>query len=91
MLWSLLKILLFVVLVAILALGASLLLDMQGALRLSVAGWEFTLGPLQVVIGGVILLVALWLVLKALGLVLATFRFLNGDETAISRYFDRDR
>lgn len=91
MLWSLLKILLFVVLVAILALGASLLLEMQGALRLSVAGWEFTLGPMQGVIGGAILLVALWLVLKALGLIFATFRFLNGDETAISRYFDRDR
>ncbi len=35
MLWSLLKILLFVVLVAAAALGASLLLEMGGAIRLA--------------------------------------------------------
>ncbi len=91
MLWSLLKILAFVVIVAALALGASWLMETQGALRLSLGGWEFTLGPLQTVIAVVILLLALWIVLKILGLLLATFHFLNGDETAISRYFDRDR
>lgn len=91
MLWSLVKILFFVLVVAALALAGSRLLEMQGALQLSVAGWEFTLGPLQVVIGGIGLLVALWIVLKILGLTLAILRFLNGDETAISRYFDRDR
>ncbi len=32
-----------------------------------------------------------WLLLRLLGLLGAVFRFLNGDETAISRYFDRNR
>jgi HemY protein len=91
MLWSLFKIVIFVGVVAALALGASLLVEMGSTLRLAVGGWEFTLGPLQAVIGAVLLLIAVWLVLKILGLALATLRFLNGDETAISRYFDRDR
>jgi HemY protein len=52
---------------------------------------EFTLGPAQAVVVTVLLLALFWLVLKALGLLGATVRFLNGDETAISRYFDRNR
>jgi HemY protein len=91
MLWSLFKIVVFVAVVAVLALGASLLAEMQGVLRLAVGGWEFTLRPLPAAILTVALLIAVWLALKVLGLVLALLRFLNGDETAISRYFDRDR
>lgn len=91
MLWSLFKILFFVALVALVTLGAGLLLEMDTHLRLAIAGWEFTLGPVQAAILALVALSALWLVLKALGLLLATFRFLNGDETAISRYFDRNR
>ena len=91
MLWSLLKILFFVALVALVTLGAGLLLELGGVLRLSVAGWEFTLGPVQAAVLVILALVVLWLLLKVLGLLVATFRFLNGDETAISRYFDRNR
>jgi HemY protein len=91
MLWSLLKILGFVILVAGLAVIAGQLQEFHGILRLSFAGWEFTLGPLQLVLAGILLLIVLWVVLKILGLIFATIRFLNGDETAISRYFDRDR
>ena len=91
MLWSLTKVVLFVVLVAALALGAGLLSESGETMRITVAGWEFTLGPVQAVILALILIAAVWLLLKALGLLGATFRFLNGDETAISRYFDRNR
>jgi HemY protein len=91
MLWSLTKVVLFVALVAVLALGAGLLAESGQALRVVVAGWEFTIGPVQAVVIGVLLFVAVWLSLKVLGLLGATFRFLNGDETAISRYFDRNR
>ncbi|MBP9047837.1 MAG: heme biosynthesis HemY N-terminal domain-containing protein [Tabrizicola sp.] len=91
MLWSLTKVILFVVVIAALALGAGLLSETGEVLRLTVAGWEFTLGPVQAVVLGVILFLAVWLALKVLGLLAATFRFLNGDETAISRYFDRNR
>ena len=47
--------------------------------------------PLQAVIAGVLLVIAIWLALIVFGLVVAFVRFVNGDETAISRYFDRSR
>ncbi|HMO08601.1 MAG TPA: heme biosynthesis HemY N-terminal domain-containing protein [Paracoccaceae bacterium] len=91
MLWSLLKVLIFVVAVVALTLGAGHLLDTGGGIRISAGGWEVTLGPLAAVIGALILVAALWLLMKATALVVATLRFLNGDETAISRFFDRNR
>ena len=91
MLWSLTKVVLFVVLIAALAFGVGLLAETGGAMRIIVAGWEFTLGPVQALVLGVLLLVTLWLVLKLIGLLGAVVRFLNGDETAISRYFNRNR
>ena len=91
MLWSLLKVLLFVVAIAALTWGASLLLETGGGIRLAAGGYEMTLGPLQAVIGLLILMLGIWLLMRLIGLIVATLRFFNGDETAISRYFDRDR
>ena len=91
MLWSLLKILLFVAAIAGLTLGAERLLQTDEGLRVSVANMEFTLGPLQAVIVVLALVLAVWLLFKAIALFVATLRFLNGDETAISRYFNRNR
>ncbi len=91
MLWSLLKIVLFVVVVAVATVATGLLIDTGDAVRISYGGWEFTLGPLQAFIVGVLALVLVWLFIKAVGLLFAVLRFLNGDETAISRYFDRNR
>ena len=91
MLWSLLKVLLFVAAIAGLTYGAGLLLDTGGGIRIAAAGYEFTLGPLQAVIGLLLLMLAIWVLMKTIGLIVATLRFFNGDETAISRYFDRDR
>ncbi|NEX48132.1 heme biosynthesis protein HemY [Pseudotabrizicola algicola] len=91
MLWTLLKVILFVFFIAALAHGAGVLLDTEGALRIAVAGWELTLGPLQVVILSLVLIVSLWIVFKIVSFVVAVLRFLSGDETAISRYFDRNR
>lgn len=91
MLWSLLKVVLFIFSVAALSYGAGVLLDTDGGLRISFADWEFTLGPLMAVIAALTILVGLWLLLRAIGLVVAILRFLNGDETALSRYFDRNR
>lgn len=91
MLWSLIKIILFVVAVAALALGAVYLLESEGGVQVQVMGTEFTFSPIQSVIAAVVLLVAVWLFLKLLSLLVACLRFLSGDETAISRYFDRSR
>lgn len=91
MLWSLIKILLFVVLVAALTLGVGQLMESETGLRLAVAGWEFTLGPLQAVIVALLLLVLVWLTLKLAGFLVAVLKFATGDETAISRFFNRNR
>jgi HemY protein len=91
MIWSFLKVALFVAAIAALTIGAGLLLDTGGGIRMTVAGYEFTLGPLQAVIAVLILMALIWLVMKIIGFLVATLRFLNGDETAISRYFDRNR
>lgn len=91
MLWSLIKIVLFFCIVAALSYGAVQLLQLDGGIRIALAGQEFNLGPLQTVIALILLVIAVWLFIKLVGLLYATFRFLNGDETAISRYFDRNR
>jgi len=91
MLWSLLKIVLFVVLIATLTIGAGVLMESEAGLRIAFAGWEFTLGPLQAIVVALLLLVLVWLVLKLAGFLVAVLRFITGDETAISRYFNRNR
>ncbi len=91
MLWSLIKILIFVVLVAALTLGAGYLLETEGGIQITAGGTEITFGPLESVIAAVVLLVGVWIFLKLASLLVAVLRFLNGDETAISRYFDRNR
>lgn len=91
MLWSLIKILVFVAVVVAVAIGLGTLLETSGEVRLSLANKEFTLQPLVALIGLGLMLLAFWILLKVIGLLLAVFHFLNGDETAVSRYFDRSR
>ena len=91
MLWSLIKFILFIGIVAGLSLGAMYLMETGAGVRIAVANMEFTLGPIQAVIGAVILLLLVWLALRLAGFLVAVLRFLNGDETAISRWFDRNR
>ncbi len=91
MLWSLFKIVLFVVIVAALTLGAGFLIESSGGLQITAGGTEFTLGPLQSVIAALVAILVVWVFLKLFALLIATLKFINGDETAISRYFDRNR
>ena len=91
MITTLIKILIFVAIVTGLTWGAVQLMDVQGGANIAVAGYEITLNALQLVFAFAALIVAVWLGLKLLKLLLAVFHFLNGDETAISRHFDRNR
>ncbi len=91
MIWSLVKIILFVAVIAAFALGVGLLLETRGLIRISLDGWEFSLGPVQTVVAALLAVALVWLVIKAVGLLVAVLRFLNGDETAVSRFFDRNR
>ncbi len=91
MLWSLIKIVIFVAIVAAATFGASYLLDMQGGVRIAFGATEINLTPLNAVIGFILLVLAIWLLLKLVSLLIAVLKFINGDETAITRYFDRNR
>ena len=91
MLWSLTKVVVFLGVVAMLAVVADMLSASGEAMRISIAGLEFTLGPIQAVVAVVVLFGLVWLALKLFALISATVHFLNGDETAISRFFDRNR
>ncbi|WP_380055815.1 heme biosynthesis protein HemY [Falsihalocynthiibacter sp. SS001] len=91
MIWSLVKILSFVVLIAAVALGAGMLAESGEGIRIAFAQTEFTLQPLQAAIAVVVLVLVVWVAIKILGLIMAVIHFLSGDETALSRYFDRNR
>ncbi len=54
-------------------------------------GREFEITPIGFVIGLIVLVLAALVILKVLGFVAALVRFLFGDETAITRYFSRNR
>lgn len=91
MLWSLMKALFFFAILAVLTWGAAILSATDGGVRVAMLGKEFTLGPLQAVIAAILLFAALWVLLRLAGFLTAILRFLTGDETALSRYFDRNR
>ncbi|MFT5160699.1 MAG: HemY protein [Paracoccaceae bacterium] len=91
MIWSVVKITLFVALIAALTFVASFLIDAGGEVRIAVGSMEFSLTPLAGMISLVLVLLGGWITFRVAGLLVAIFRFFNGDETAISRYFDRNR
>lgn len=89
MLWSLLKILIFMAIVAALTFGVGFLTEMDSVAVLRTADHEVVLTPFVAAIGAAILLIAVWALFRIVGLLVAVFRFLVGDETAISRYLNR--
>lgn len=91
MLWTLLKVLIFVGLVAALAFGASHVIASGEGLRVVLGDTEFTMSLLTAIFVAVALLCSAWLLFKLVGFLVAFLRFLNGDETAMSRYLDRSR
>ncbi|MEM8776157.1 MAG: heme biosynthesis HemY N-terminal domain-containing protein, partial [Pseudomonadota bacterium] len=91
MLWSVSKIVIFIILVAATSFGVIHLMELDGGVRVEMAGQEFNLTPLMAVIALVALIFLIWVFLKLAGLLVAVLRFINGDETAITRYFQRHR
>lgn len=91
MLWSIIKIIVFIALIAAAAIGAGYLLELDGGVRIVMSGQELNLTPLTAVVALLVLVIAIWVFLKLASLLIAILKFVNGDETAISRYFDRNR
>lgn len=91
MFWMLVKLLVFVALVIGVTYGAGQLMDSGQTVGLRLLDMDFELGPLQALIALAVFVLLSWLLLKALGLMLAMLRFMNGDETAVQRFFTRNR
>lgn len=91
MIWTVLKVLVFLGAVAGLTWGVEQLMQAEGGLRVAVLDTEFTLGPLATALAALGLLVVLWAILKVAGLLVALVRFVNGDSTAVSRFFETRR
>ncbi|MEJ6392954.1 heme biosynthesis HemY N-terminal domain-containing protein [Gymnodinialimonas sp. 2305UL16-5] len=89
MLWSLFKIVAFVVIVGLVVVGVAQVFEMRDIGFLTIYGREYEITPIKALLGSVVLVIGFWLAFKLVGLLWATFKFLIGDETALSRYFDR--
>lgn len=91
MMYSLIKILAFVAVIIAVTLGVIWLMGLEGGASGSIAGYGFNLTVMDMAGVAVVLMILGWLLFKLLKFLIATFHFLNGDETAISRYFVRNR
>ena len=91
MLFYLIKIFGFFIIVAAIAIGVGELLQSSGFIRLSMFDFEFTMSPLIALLAFMVILLVFWILLKIFGLINAIFSFVSGDETAVSRFFYKNR
>lgn len=95
MLWSLLKIVVFVALIAAATFGLGYLIESDGTglaeALVVINGTEYALSPLKLALAGLLFLIAAYVLFKLAGLLIALLKYINGDDTALSRYFDRNR
>ena len=95
MLISLFRLSLFLIIVMAIAWGVSFLASDEnkiiGSTIIEISGFEYSISPIQLLILLGLLILAAWVFIKIISLFLAILRFINGDETAVSRYFDRNR
>lgn len=91
MFWSVIYTVAFIIVITALTFGAAWLTDLSGGAVISVGGVEFTLSPIQMALAFIALVLLVIVAIQVLGLLGAILRFVNGDETAISRYFTRNR
>jgi HemY protein len=90
MIWSLVKVAVFVALAALLAWAAGYVIETPGQVTIAFGGREVLLQPFDFVLALAAAFALFWLVLKLAGFLVAVIRFFNGDETAFSRYLDRN-
>ncbi|MEO1539070.1 MAG: heme biosynthesis HemY N-terminal domain-containing protein [Pseudomonadota bacterium] len=91
MLWSLLKILIFISLVVGATYGVLFIIDNGGGVAISFGGREYAFSPEITLVALMLAMLVFWLALKGAGLLIAILKFFVGDETAISRFFDKSR
>ncbi len=91
MLTTAIRTILFLGLVAAGVWGLVHLLEDGGGITIQFGGKEYFYKP--AIFAGILIaaFIVLWLALKVFGFFLAILRFVDGDETAISRFFNRSR
>ncbi len=89
--FSLIKVGIFVVLAAALAFGLMYIQDTPGQIQIAFGGQELQLTPLKFLLLLLVAFAAFWILLKLAGLILAIIRTLMGEKTALNRYFDKNR
>ena len=67
MLWSLIKILSFVLLVTVITFSTGILMEAQGGIIIEYMGFELSFGPLQAVILVLVLIAIFWIFSKVIG------------------------
>lgn len=87
MLRALIKIVGFVIIIAAATLGIARIKQSGETIDILAFGYQISLGPVQILLLSAVLALALWLGLKLIGLAISLWHFINGDETALSRYF----
>jgi HemY protein len=85
------KSLIFVAVITLISFAATLFMQANNDLKIVLTDIEIILSPLATVIIGIFSIILIWLLFKIFNFLIATYHFLNGDETALSRYFDRNR
>ena len=91
MIWSFVKIAIFFALAGALAFGATYVMETGGEVRIAFGSQELSVTPMMFMIFLIAAFVALLVILKLVGFLVAVLKFVNGDETAVSRYFDKNR
>ena len=91
MLISAIRVFLFLLVVAAGIWGIFNLIEDQGGIAIQFAGQAYFFPPVHFAVLLLIGFFALWLAIRIAGFILAVLRFIDGDETAISRYFNRSR
>ncbi|MEL6236489.1 MAG: heme biosynthesis HemY N-terminal domain-containing protein [Pseudomonadota bacterium] len=89
MIWSLLKVGIFLCLAAAITWGAGQIMEDPGEVLIAFGGQEVRLQPLDFIVALAALLLAFWLLLKLAGLIVATIRFFAGGDSAVGRWWTR--
>ena len=91
MIWSLVKISLFILAVAALSMGFAFVMDLQGKVTFEIFSYAITTNLVNLIILLLVLIPVVWIIYFLTGLIVAVCKFFIGDETALTRYLNRNK
>ena len=91
MVWPLVKITIFILILATFSFITTKVMDLDGNLQLVLLDHEFSTTPIVLFFALIAIIPLIWLLFFILGLLSAFIRFAVGDQTALTRYLDKNR